>query len=77
MPSLKRAFQNGIKEGWGLFWSPLTGMFHTARDIISRRKQDAPNVRTEFTAGLREGWAMYRSPLSGLCRAVKSMFRSK
>lgn len=77
MPSLKSAFQNGIKEGWALFWSPLTGMFNTAKDVISRAKQDTPNLRTEFTAGLHEGWAMFRSPLSGLCRAVKSIFRSK
>lgn len=76
MKNLKSSFQLGVKEGWGLFWSPFVGMFHTARDIILA-KQRSSGVNRPFVAGLREGWIVFWSPLTAFCRAVKAVFGSK
>jgi hypothetical protein len=35
MKKLRNEFSQGWKEGWQLFWSPLTGFLKAAKKVIS------------------------------------------
>lgn len=76
MKNLKSSFQLGVKEGWGLFWSPFVGMFRSANNII-QAKQRGSGVNRPFVAGLRDGWIVFWSPLTAFCKAIKAIFCSK
>jgi hypothetical protein len=76
MGSLKSSFQQGIKDGWTLFRSPFTGMYHMAKEIILAEQGD-PGIKNQFVAGLRNGWTLYWSSLTAFGKTIKSILTSK
>jgi hypothetical protein len=76
MKSLKDAFFTGAREGWALFWSPLTGAYKAAKEIISPERS-VFGAKENFKAGMRDGWRMYWSPITAFCKAAKTLLTSK
>lgn len=76
MKKVKTQFAHGIKEGWSLFWSPVTGMAQKSKQVIVA-EQGAPGVKNQFVAGLRDGWTVFFSPIVGASKAIKAALSSK
>jgi hypothetical protein len=76
MTKVKIQFALGIKEGWSLFWSPVTGMTEKSKQVIFAER-GAPGVKNQFVAGLRDGWTVFFSPFAGAGKAIKAALSSK
>ena len=76
MRNMKEQISLGMKEGWSIFWLPLTSLYATSKKVILA-EQGASSVKHQFALGMREGWAVFWSPFSVSFQAIKTVFSKK
>lgn len=72
MKKLDNLVSAGAREGWSIFWSPVTGMFRQANDMVNSGDPSF-GIFANVKSGLKAGWSMYWSPFASLGRAIQSV----
>ena len=70
----KRAFKQGIAEGWKLFWSPFVGAWDEIRATANRPK--AANWKEFMLNDIRAYFAPLTGAVRGFNRAVREIWQS-